>query len=346
MRSKTAVLLLSVLILPLLLSSCGASEPEQVYLVSAVGFDGDVEGITLSIEVPMSRAGDSKGMECKLFTGRGTDAEEALRQVTVGLSRELTFEHCALMVLGEGLTAEQSDAVFAFASSGVLLPLAAQVVFTPNARTLLEGGGISSPAAGYDLPAILRETEELLGFRTRAQIYELRANDTPEIPTLLPYFIPTQEKATPAASFGGLALLRRGENHILLDVQSCLPYAILADLFHGTDGSAGSIGGGKLHLKSSSLRGSATEAGITFSLEVFLRADGMSREEREALQAQIECETVTLFGDLRARMSGDVFRFRERVKGLEEMDAGEFVRMLATSELIVACHVLGEEVRM
>ncbi len=339
-------LLSSCLLISLLfcLSACGGSEPEQVYLVSAVGFDGDGDGVTLSVEVPVSRAGDSKGLECKLFVGRGARVEDALREVTAGLSRELFFGHCALMVLGEGLSAEQSDEAFEFASSEVFISLAAQVVFTPNAKALLEGGGLSSPAAGYDLPAILRETEGLLGIRTHSQIYELRANASPDQPTLLPYFLPSKEEDPQAAVFGGLAILRRGQETVLLEISDCVPYAILADLFFATDGAAGSFGGGTLRMTSSRLFGKETAEGLAFSMEISLYAErGVKGADLQALRTEIEETCVNAFYDLRARCGADVLFFRDRAKGLGAMDEAEYARLFATSTLSVSCLVSGKE---
>ena len=100
---RTAVLSL-LLALPLLLAGCragGRSEPEQIYLVSAVGFDPDSNGgVRLSLEVPLTRESADESPAPALFTGEGGTVEEALRQIAAGLGRRLLFSHCALLVLG------------------------------------------------------------------------------------------------------------------------------------------------------------------------------------------------------------------------------------------------------
>lgn len=322
------------------LASCGGSEPEQIYLVSAVGFDGDADGYTLTLEIPAGSTGAGGG-ERLLLEGRGSDVEQALRAITLGLSRELSFSHCALMVLGEGLTTLQSDAIFEFASSGVLLPLAAQVIQTPNARELLSSGNTPSPAAGYEIPSILREAEGIFGFETRSRIYELRANAKPNRPTVLPYFLPSDKQT---AVFGGLSVLQREKPAVRVDAASCTAYAILSDLFRETDGAPASFGEGRIQRIESHLTAEPFGDGLSFSLEVVLRAETCTDQDSAiALREEVERGTEALFSSLCAQANGDTVFFFDRAEGLEGMQEAEYALRFAKAQLSVHCRVIGGE---
>lgn len=335
----------SLLLVPCLLCSCGLDgrdEPEQVYTVSAVGFDGVGDRIRLTVEVPLSRESDTQSMETKLFLGEGRTVEEALRSVTVGLARELSFAHCALMVLGESLSAEQTDAVFSFAEKGESIPIAAEVVATPNAEDLLAGGSLSAPAAGYDIPSILREIKDLIGVETRSRIYELRAHHSENAPTVLPYFSAAREEDARTAVFEGLALLQRGKPTVYLDVTESVWYAVLCDRFCGTGGALGVFGDVEIERVRSELTVEPTSP-VTFVLTLRMRASKAGNvADLQSAEQQIKQAAEALFVSLRTRAGGDVFGFRERAKsGPSEWQEGDCSLYFADAVLRVNCKIEG-----
>ena len=124
-------------------------EPEQGALVAAIGIDAEEAGVRISLEVLVPREGDEA---------------EAYGAVLSGFPRAPLFGHCAVMVFGDGV----SDAALADLLSEDSLPPEMQVVTAPDAAALLALGGLSTPAMGYDLQAMLS------GDRTvHCRVYEL-----------------------------------------------------------------------------------------------------------------------------------------------------------------------------
>lgn len=127
----------------------GGREPEQGALVSAVGVDAVGSQVRVSLEVLL--VSESEGVERRVLSAVGADARLAYAAVTEGFVRELLFGHCAVLVLGDGITKETAAALLSDAS----LPPELQVVTAENAHALLSVEGLATPAVGYELQAIL-----------------------------------------------------------------------------------------------------------------------------------------------------------------------------------------------
>lgn len=144
----TALLCLSLC----LLCGCrtvGGREPEQGALVAAVGVDAVGTQVRVSLEVLLVSEGE--GVERRVLSAVGADARLAYAAVTEGFVRELLFGHCAVLVLGDGITDETATAFLSDAS----LPPELQVVTAEDAHALLSVEALAMPAVGYELQAIL-----------------------------------------------------------------------------------------------------------------------------------------------------------------------------------------------
>lgn len=173
------------LLMPLLAScrSVRGEEPEQGALVAAVGADPDPAGVRLTFEVLVPREG--AGAEVRVLSAAGANAQEAYAALTADFPRGCLFGHCAVLVIGDGMPPD----VVAGMLSDEALPPEMQAVTAPQARALLSLGGLSTPAAGYDLQAILARHSGL-----RCRIYELMAGGKDGIsPDRLPRFVPAPE---------------------------------------------------------------------------------------------------------------------------------------------------------
>ena len=122
-------------LLCLLFASCGmnTTEPEQLYLVSAIGFDAAEEGVCVVAEVPLTRETEADKMDVCVFQGVGQNIPDALDQMKKGLGKRLFFGHCALAVLGDGMEADRLRAALDFLADEEI-PLSITVVSAPNAR--------------------------------------------------------------------------------------------------------------------------------------------------------------------------------------------------------------------
>lgn len=178
--------LAAVLLLIPLLCGCRSirgQEPEQGVLVASVGLDRDPSGVRLTLETLIPR--DGTGVEICVLSAVGACAEDAYAALTIGFPRALLFGHCAVLVLGDGLREEEIDAVL----SAEALPPELQAVTAPQAHALLSLGGLSTPAVGYDLQAILAGTPG-----TRCRIYELLSRGDGTVhPEVLPRFVPAEK---------------------------------------------------------------------------------------------------------------------------------------------------------
>ncbi len=187
------------------LPSCGArrlNEPEDVYLVSALGFDRVEGSLRLCAEVPLTRENEADKMEVRCFQGIGETPEQALRDLRAGLSKELIFGHCALVVLGDELMPQDRIEAIDFAAHKIKIPLSVPVISAPDALELLAGGSLSAPAAGYDIPEILRRQSKQYVLDLRCRLYEvLAAADGVQI---LPHFLPTDSEQAASDLFDGL----------------------------------------------------------------------------------------------------------------------------------------------
>ncbi|MBQ3639603.1 MAG: hypothetical protein II955_03695 [Clostridia bacterium] len=195
-------------LLCLLFASCGmnTTEPEQLYLVSAIGFDAAEEGVCVVAEVPLTRETEADKMDVCVFQGVGQNIPDALDQMKKGLGKRLFFGHCALAVLGDGMEADRLRAALDFLADEEI-PLSITVVSAPNARELLARGSLSAPAAGYEIPDILRLQTREAGLFLQCRYYEIAARGSD---FTIPRFEPNAPERAEADRFCGLRTFREG----------------------------------------------------------------------------------------------------------------------------------------
>lgn len=193
-----ALLLLAVFPLVACRSVGGVREPEQSALVSAVGVDADAGGVRLSLEVLMPQQEGGEGLRARVISATAADAETAYGRICAGLPREPVFAHCAVLVMGDGVSDDDGNALLRES----MLPPEMQVVSAPDAWALLSLGSLSTPAAGYDLQAILARSPGI-----SCRVYELLATGD-GWRTALPRFLPAP------AGCGRLVDLQSGDTEV------------------------------------------------------------------------------------------------------------------------------------
>ena len=152
-------------------------EPEQGALVAAIGVDSDGEKMQVALEVLVPREGNSAGR--RVLQGFGATVPDAYRNALSGFPRAPLFGHCAVLILGDGLSDETIGAILAEES----LPPEMQAVTAPKAAALLQADVLSTPAVGYDLQAILASQREI-----HCRIYELATQPAENRRNALPRF--------------------------------------------------------------------------------------------------------------------------------------------------------------
>lgn len=192
-----------------MLSACGAhtTEPEQLYLVSAIGFDKTDAGIRVVAEVPLTRENEADKMEVCVFAGDGSTIPIALQEMKRGLGKELFFGHCALAVLGDGVEEDWLNAVLDFLNAEDI-PLSVTVISAPNAQKLLARGSVAASAAGYEIPDILRLQIRESGLSLQCRLYEIETRKTDFV---LPRFEANESENAAANRFCGERNYRDGK---------------------------------------------------------------------------------------------------------------------------------------
>ena len=201
---KRLFCLLAAVYLCFLFCACQAVEPEEVYLISALGFDKTDAGIRLVAEVPLTRESEADKMEIRVFEGEGASVPSALGAMKAGLAKRLEFGHCALVVLGRGIEEGVLDEVLANLSDRQV-PLSATVVFSPDARELLKKGSLSAPAVGYEIPDILRLISKERGVVFHCRVYEVASAGGA---FQIPQFLPNGEEAAEVDRWAGMCVYR------------------------------------------------------------------------------------------------------------------------------------------
>ena len=115
---KKTVLFLICLALTLL-SGCG-KEPNETFLVSAIHFENDNGEFLVTAEYICVPDTDTKsGFTAKTTSATAEMADFAINRHSGGMTKELKFEHCAVVILNKSLSEKQIDEIFDFLREAV-----------------------------------------------------------------------------------------------------------------------------------------------------------------------------------------------------------------------------------
>ena len=337
------LLLLPVIVL--LFASCRSfpsHEPEQVYLISAFGFDARNGRLRVCAEVPLTRENEADKMEVRLFEGVGDSPRDALRKIETGLSKELLFGHCALVILGDGLTSEQHIEILQFLATGKTVPVSA-----PDAHDLLGSGSLSAPAAGYEIPGILRGQMDSMGMDPCCRLYEISASPAGSV-VAYPRFLPANEETGESDCFDGLRFFRDGKAIADIRAEDCVAYALLSGRFSGCHGSVASLGGAELgnvrRRWQAEWRGDSLILTLKCGMSAFVT---LPSPVPERLAADLQRQTEALFAQIARTTNADVFGIAEQLKldcpNLPHQGEGDLIAALQGASLRVVCRVEGKE---
>ena len=336
-RMLGALALVGVLLASLASCKGRGAEPEQSYLVSAMGFDPSQDGIRVTIEIPVIRESNSAEAKTIVFCETAPSVAEALARMQREVPRDLVFSHCALAVLGEDLDREQMQEIFAFAESGERLPLATEVVRAANAEKILRAGSLSAPAVGYEIPELLERERARMGVDMRCSIYELRATPSPDLPVAIPYIDTVELGEHYGARLRGLDILRPHADAVRLLAEDWIPYAILSNRFVGGSDTDRRIGKVKRVLTAESNGG-----GVSIRLNLKLTLTGGADGDGQELQREIITRTESLFVYARDVIGEDLFLLGEQIKRKNAALPIEDLTWIRGGTLSVNCEMEGK----
>ena len=217
----------AVMVCVLFLFSCasvyGYSEPEEKYTVSALGFDSDGSGFSVT-----ARVSDDKdsGDEARLFFGSGESVSAAMAHIKGADSKGLELSHLAAVVVGDGIGSEEMSEIFEFCRNNRDIAVGVCFAASHSAENL-----ISSPEwDGYELTGALRSGKGGSGYALGCRFYEIEnARLDRKESYRLPYFSEWEEGYT----LDGLKIYTAQGETVRLDRSESAYYMMVRGLFEG-----------------------------------------------------------------------------------------------------------------
>lgn len=171
-----------ILCLSLCVSFCGCSfkadglEKGLESLVSAIGFqqEGDVFSVYLET-ITVNSEDSASDKKLTLTEGNGKNLADAFEQACLKTVRPFMFSHCAVAVIGSGITAKRMREICRFLYNKDEINLSLRFIYTENAKELLSCETVASVAVGYDLADALDRQSSHNGIIYQNRFYEVEA---------------------------------------------------------------------------------------------------------------------------------------------------------------------------
>lgn len=290
-----------VLLMPVGCGGVGSyTEPEEIAVVSAIGFDAAERGVRVSVQTV-----NGSGKAPEVIDGEGESIDLALSSVYSDGSRRLEFSHCALVVLGDGLDKETVSEIYGLCGGNDEISDAVLLVGAHEAYPLLS----LENAAGYDVATAMRSYPEGAGLFSKNRFYEIIGSEKTARGAgvaALPYFYVSDGKY----SLRGLKLYRGRAEKVLLDRRESALYLMMRGIF--TSGSVEFFDGNTV--KTASLGDCKTDLSrindgiITCRLTL---GEEMSEKEKKAFLTSCREGASEIFETLSERY-GDLFGYGEK----------------------------------
>ncbi len=173
------ILKFSVCIL-LLLLLCGCKygadyvDPEERYVVTALGFENNDNGILVIMET-MSAIEDSENPK-KLYYGFGSDASTAVINAETTVPADVILSQCPVILIGDSVMGDNLKNIFDFCVSSYDISLSVQVLNCENVSEILsvKSGEIS---VGHKILRMLNHFEKGTDITKIGRFSNVLAND-------------------------------------------------------------------------------------------------------------------------------------------------------------------------
>ncbi|HHT54430.1 MAG TPA: hypothetical protein GX011_05835 [Clostridiales bacterium] len=315
-----------LLILPLvllLLATTGcrnitqAREPEQEYLAAAMGFDrgeGDLLEVTLEVIVfSVGAAEDS--IESRLFSGTGHTVKEAVGNLSGEVAKTIVFSHCALLVLGETLSAGQLDEVFRFCAAEPNISISALVAAAPHAGKLLSCQSISTPITGYDLTGVLQQKRRDWGVGLSNRLYEVESGRLNTECFALPFFTVIREGEESSYTLHGIRIYENDLPSLTLNLSESAFYSLLSGSFKSGSfyfESDGIVYQPEVRRYSSKVRAARGINRVEISIRLILEKERYSMTDNDTLKTALERAAARFYNSVAANCRTDIFNLGKR----------------------------------
>ena len=289
--------LIFILLCCLFLSSCsfvsGYGEPEDRYIVSAIGFDKSGDLVEVSVQI-------IDGGEMLIRRGVGETARQAMAHVEGADEKQLEISHLALVVIGDRISGDSLADIFDFCRKNSDITVGVKVVSAYSASELLSIEG----AEGYRLVGAVRDDDSGVGFTAKSRFYEIEDIREASGAYHLPYFETDGEIYT----VSGLKIYQNDEGKVRLDRSESAYYMMLkGELYGGSVDVEMDEGRDSVYLRRSKTDYEIKEDAlyIKCNLEVNER---LLPYDTWQLESALSGEAEKLYGELYTRY-GDIFGF-------------------------------------
>lgn len=140
-----------------LLTSCSGGEPESHFPVTAAALDSVDGGVSLTLEVMIgTNEGGKSEMRSTCLIGFGDNFSSALVDAAHSVGRDITFDHMALAILGEGLDQTSLADAIAFCAALEGVTPALSFVCAENGSALLTEAADGRTPLAYEITSALQ----------------------------------------------------------------------------------------------------------------------------------------------------------------------------------------------
>ena len=191
----------------------GYSEPEDRYIVSAIGFDVVEGAMAVSVQIAC-------GESSRVCRGVGESVWQAMAHIEGADARQLEISHCALIIVGDSLGAGEIGEVLDYCRKNNDITVGAKVASARDAFALLSLG-----ADGYELLGAIRDGYDGVGFVGGSRFYEIEEIRSAQGACVyhLPYFVVDVESYT----VSGLKIFKSDAPIVKLDRSESAYYMMI-----------------------------------------------------------------------------------------------------------------------
>lgn len=319
-RIRMAPLLMATAVI-LCFFSCsfipGYTEPEDQYIISALGFDEDKDGLVVSAQT------SSETGETRVYRGRGDSVEYAMAHLEGTDEKRIELGHCAMILIGTSVSADRMREILEYCRRNDDVTVSAGVAAAYDAFELLS----HKDASGYSLIRAMRQGEDGSGISVKSRFYAIEdalASQGSGGVFALPYFSLSEDRW----SIWGLRLFKNCEALTLLDRSESALYTMLSGSFGGGMADVTVDGVGYSALFRSAKRRVKLDGGeITIICDLLLDSEIRQAFDENALTLAMSREAQELCRQLMERY-GDVFGIAEALGCEGETLSGVAVKVV------------------
>lgn len=178
MRKITSLLI--VILFAFSLSGCsfGAIDTEKglEFLISSIGFDRENGEFSVFLETVTVNSEDADSdKKLTLINGSGKNLAEAFKDANQKSVRPFMFSHCAVAVIGKGVSEKDFRNICTFLYEKDEINLSLRFIYTDNAKKLLSSETVASIAVGYDITDAIDRQSDYSGIVYKNRFYEVEA---------------------------------------------------------------------------------------------------------------------------------------------------------------------------